>query len=59
MRNAAPEEMLKQAIILRSSIGRNPRLRIQERVVSRQKSIQGLYKAVKGSRLARQMQQQA
>ena len=59
MRNATPEEIIKQAIILRSSIGRNPKLRIQERVVSRQKSIQGLYKAVKGSRIAKQMQQQA
>eukprot|EP00891_Asterochloris_glomerata_P003582 jgi/Astpho2/3582/gw1.00058.62.1_t len=43
MRNATPEEILKQAIILRSGIGRNPGLRIQERVISRQKSIQGSF----------------
>ena len=55
MRNATPEEILKQAIILRSGIGRNPGLRIQERVISRQKSIQGSFKAVEGSKFARQM----
>ena len=57
VRNAAPEDILKQAIMLRSSIGRDPGRRIQERVVSSQKSIQSSLKAVKGSKSAKQMQQ--
>ena len=59
LRNAAPEDILKKAIMLRSSIGRNPGRRIQERVLSRQRSIQGSLQTVKGSRFAKQMQQQA
>ena len=57
VRNAAPEEILKQAIMLHSSIGRDPGRRIQERVVSSQKSIQSSLEALEGSKSAKQMQQ--
>ena len=39
--NAAPEEVLRQAALLRSSAGRKSTLQVKQRVVSHQPSVQG------------------
>ncbi|PRW33640.1 54S ribosomal mitochondrial [Chlorella sorokiniana] len=41
LRNAAPEEVLRQAVYLRSSLGRKASLQVKQRTRSKQPSIQG------------------
>lgn len=41
LRNSSPEEILRQAVLLRSSLGRKASLQVKKRVVTSQSSIQG------------------
>lgn len=40
-RNSSPEEILRQAVLLRSSAGRKASLQVKQRTVTRQPSVQG------------------
>lgn len=57
VRNAAPDEILRQAILLRSSTGRKASLQVKRRQVSKNPSIQGMWTSelqdrIKGVRAA-------